>query len=129
VFIEKAQPEPAMPKLIHEIRDDAQFVKGHSLQPEWFKVAKIFILLGFLVGYALLFGWRKMLIFLVCFLFLMFLVHMAYRIQTHQYTQSWLDFVVVEQDGRRTYQRIGKYYYAAILMNAGISIWISQVLG
>src|SRR4030042_599640 len=59
---------------------DAQFVKGHTLQPRWFKALKIFILLGFLAGYTLLFDWRKTLIFVVCFLLLMLLIHMAYPI-------------------------------------------------
>lgn len=117
-----------MSKLIYEIKDDANFIKGHTLQPAWFKVAKIFILIGFLAGYTLLFDWRKTLIFLVCFLLLMLLVHMAYRIKTHKYTQTWLDFVVVEENGQLKYQRIGKYYYSAILINALLSIFISQLL-
>ena len=118
-----------MAKLLSEIRDDAQFVKGHTLQPRWFKALKIFILLGFLAGYTLLFDWRKTLIFVVCFLLLMLLVHMIYRIKTHRFTQSWLDFVVFEQDGQRKYQRIGKYYYSAIAVNAVLSVLVSQVLG
>ena len=118
-----------MPNLLNEVKDDAQFVKGHTLQPKWFKAVKIFILLGFLASYILLLGWRKMLIFLVCFLLLMLLVHLAYRTNTHKFTQSWLDFVVVEDDGQLKYQRIGKYYYSAILVNAFISILISQLLG
>jgi hypothetical protein len=118
-----------MAKLLNEIKDDIQFVKGHTLQPAWFKAVKIFILLGFLVGYALLFGWQKMLIFLVCFLFLMLLVHLAYRTKTHKFTQSWLDFVVTEEDGQRKYQSIGKYYYSAIVINAVLSFLVSQLLG
>ena len=118
-----------MTKLLNEVKDDAQFIKGHSLQPRWFKAAKVFILLGFLAGYTLLLGWRKMLIFLVCFLCLMLLVHLAYRTKTHKYTQSWLDFVVVEEDGQLKYQRIGKYYYSTILINALLSILVSHLLG
>jgi hypothetical protein len=118
-----------MSKLLSEIQDDARFVKGHTLQPRWFKVAKIFILLGFLAGYLLLFAWRKTLIFLVCFLLLMLLVHIAYRIKTHKFTRSWLDFVVIDEDGQFKYQRIGKYYYFAILVNVLLSVLVSQVLG
>ena len=114
---------------MNEIQDDAQFIKQHTLQPGWFKVAKIFILLGFLAGYAFLFNWRKMLIFLVCFLLLMLLVHMAYRIKTNKFTQSWLDFIVVEQNGQLIYKRIGKYYYISILTNALLSMLVSQILG
>ena len=118
-----------MPDFLNEIKDDVQFVKGHTLQPAWFKAVKIFILLGVLVGYTLLFGWRKMLIFLVCFLLLMLLVHMAYRVNTHKFTHSWLDFKVIEQSGQYQYQRIGKYYYSAILVNALLSILVSHWIG
>lgn len=118
-----------MSKLLNEVKDDAQFVKGHTLQPAWFKAVKIFILLGFLVGYALLFGWQKMLLFLVCFLFLMLLVHLTYRTKTHKFTQSWHDFVVIEEDGQRKYQPIGKYYYFAIVINALLAFLVSRLLG
>ena len=118
-----------MPNLLNEVKDDARFVKGHTLQPKWFKAVKIFILLGFLAGYTLLFDWHKTIIFLVCFLLLMLLVHLAYRINTHKFSQSWLDFVVVEEDGQLKYQRIGKYYYSAILINALLSILVSHLLG
>ena len=118
-----------MTKLLNEVKGAAQFIKGHTLQPKWFKAVKIFILLGFMAGYVLLFGWRKTIIFLVCFLPLMLLVHLAYRINTHKFTQSWLDFVVVEEDGQLKYQRIGKYYYSAILINVLLSILVSHLLG
>jgi len=118
-----------MSKLLNEIKDDTRFVQGHTLQPAWFKVLKIFILIGFLAGYLLLFAWRKTLIFLICFLLLMLLVHMVYRIKTHKFTQTWLDFVVVEENGQYRYQRIGKYYYFAILVNALLSLLASQLLG
>lgn len=81
-----------MGKLIEEIKYDLDFVRAHTLQPKWFKAVKIFILLGFLAGYAWLFGLTRMEIFLGVFLFLMLMVHFTYRIKTRKYTRSWLDF-------------------------------------
>ena len=48
-----------MTRLLNEVKGDAQFIKGHTLQPKWFKAVKILILLGFLAGYTLLLGWLK----------------------------------------------------------------------
>ena len=47
-----------MNKLIDEIKYDLNFIKSHTLQPKWFKILKLFILLGFLGGNIFLFGWR-----------------------------------------------------------------------
>jgi hypothetical protein len=118
-----------MAKLLNEIKDDLHFVKTHTLQPKWYKFLKIFIVLGFLVGYWCLFGWKKALIFLVAFFFLSFIVHMVYRIKTNKSTRSWLDFKVVEQDNQIKAKSIGKFYYSAVVFNAILSIVISQVLG
>lgn len=41
---------------------------------------------------------------------------------------SWLGFVVAEEDGKRVAQSIGGCYYAAIVINAALSVVISQVL-
>lgn len=116
-----------MNKIIKEIAHDLNFIKSHTLQPKWFKVLKVFLLLGFLAGYVLLFGWGKMVIFLVCFMGLMLIVHFLYRSKTKRFSQSWLDFIVYDENGERKYKRIGKFYYAAIILNATLSFLISQI--
>ncbi|MEW6093184.1 MAG: hypothetical protein AB1531_04375, partial [Chloroflexota bacterium] len=95
----------------------------------WFKVVKIFILLGFLGGYFWLFGLIKAAIFLGTFLLLMLVVHFTYRIKTKKYTQSWLDFTVPKDADAGSPKRIGKFYYPAILINAIIALVVSQLLG
>ncbi len=117
-----------MRRLIAGIKYDLSFLKSHTLQPKWFKVAKIFILLGFPGGYLWLFGWLKTAIFLVTFLFMMLVVHFTYRIKTRKYTRSWLDFTA-QQGGDTPPKRIGKFYYPAILFNTVIALTVSQVLG
>ena len=115
-----------MNKLIDEIKYDLNFLKSHTLQPRWFKIAKVFILLGFLGGYYFLFGLSKTLIFILSFIFLSTSLHFMYRAKTNKYKQSWLDFVVYEEDGELKYKRIGKFYYVAIIVNAVLSFMISQ---
>jgi hypothetical protein len=117
-----------MPNLLKEVKDDVNFVKSHTLQPKRYKFGKIFILLGVLIGYYLLFGLAKTAIFLAVFLFLSLVLHMLYRVKTHKFTRSWLDFVVVEEDGQPKAQHIGAFYYVAIVINLGIAIFISQLL-
>ena len=118
-----------MRKLGKEVLYDAKFIQGHQLQPGWYKIAKIFILLAVVTAYVLVFGWKKTAVFFVTFLFLMLLVHLVYRSKTKKYTQSWLDFVVVEEDGVRVPRRIGGTYYASILINALLAFAVSQLLG
>jgi len=117
-----------MGKIWNEIQYDLEFLGGHTLQPQWFKVVKVFILVGVGVGYHLLFGWLATLLFFAMFVLLMLGVHFAYRIKTKKYTTTWLDFVVYEQDGERKMKRIGKFYYGAIAVNALIAVIVSQVL-
>ncbi len=45
-----------MKKPVEEIAYDTKYIKNHTLQPKWFKVAKTFILLGVIGGYGFLFG-------------------------------------------------------------------------
>lgn len=116
-----------MNKLIDEIKYDLSFIQSHTLQPKWFKVLKVFLLLGFLGLYVFLFGWGKMAVFLACFIGLMAVVHFVYRARTKQFSQSWLDFIVYEEDGEKKYKRIGRYYYGAILLNAILAFIISHV--
>ena len=117
-----------MAKLIDEIKYDLSYLKSHTLQPKWFKILKIFILLGFFVGYYLLFGLTATIIFFVAFIILMVVVHFAYLIKTNKYTTSWLDFVVVEEGNELKTKRIGKYYYSVVIVNAIISLIVSQGL-
>ena len=117
-----------MKKLADETKYDLNFLKSHTLQPQWFKILKVFILLGVLVGYYLLFGWPATLLFFVTFFSLMLMVHFAYRIKTHKYTTSWLDFVVIQEGEKLKTKRIGKYYYSAVIMSTIIAFLVSQVL-
>ena len=117
-----------MKKFIDEIKFDAAFIRGHTLQPQWYKVLKLFLLAGFLIGFFFLFGIRSLLIFCVIFFGLALCIHMAYRINTKRYTQSWLDFKVEEVDGKLVYQRIGVYYYLAVISSLVIAFLASQLL-
>jgi hypothetical protein len=116
-------------KLLKEIMVDVNFIKSHTLQPKWYKVVKIFILLGFIAGYYWLFGLVKTALFASVFLLLSLLLHMLYRVKTKKFQQTWLDFIVVEEGGEKRAQSIGKFYYSAIVMNAILAAVISQVLG
>jgi len=118
-----------MKKILNEIQYDAKFIRGHTLQPQWYKILKVFILAGFLGGYTALFGWKRTALFGGIFFGLGILIHMAYRINTQKFTKSWLDFVVHEdEDGQRTYQRIGLYYYLAVSISLIAAVFLSQVL-
>jgi Ca2+-dependent lipid-binding protein len=117
-----------MSKLLEEIKLDVNFVKSHTLQPKWYKVLKVFILAGFLVGYGFLFGLIKTTIFFAIFIFLSFLMHMLYRIKTNKWKRSWLDFVVVEENSEIKAKSIGKFYYSAVVLNAILALVISQFI-
>lgn len=117
-----------MVRLLKEIKDDLLFIKSHSLQPQWYKVFKIFILVGFLAGYYALFSLTKTVIFLAVFMVLMLLVHLIYRAKTNKFRKSWLDFVVVESDDGIKPRSIGKFYYLSIVLNALFSVIISQMV-
>jgi len=117
-----------MPKLLKEIKDDLNFIKSHTLQPKWYKIFKVFMILGFLTGYLFLFGLLKTIVFSGVFFSLSFLVHLIYRAKTDKWQHSWLDFVVVDENGEPRPQRIGRYYYSFILFNVIISLSVSQLL-
>jgi hypothetical protein len=117
-----------MKKILNEIGYDAKFIQGHSLQPQWYKVLKVFFLLGLIVGYYLIFGGIKTLVFFGCFFGLGLVLHIIYRIKTRKFTQSWLDFKVSDNNGQLEYQRIGVYYYLIVTMNGVISLLLSQLL-
>jgi uncharacterized membrane protein YccC len=116
-----------MEKILSEIKYDLEFLRGHTLQPKWFKVLKVFVLLGVLIGYFFLFGLPATILFIATFVTLMLVVHLIYRKETKRYTTSWLDFVVEDGKGMKP-KRIGKYYYPAIAVNTIISVIASQLL-
>ena len=117
-----------MRNLLDGIKYDLNFLKSHTLQPKWFKILKVFILIGFPVGYYFLFGLTATILFLVTFISLMLVVHFTYRIKTNKFTTNWLDFIVIGDSEEQKTKRIGKYYYPAIILNAIISFIVSQVL-
>ena len=114
-------------KLLEEIKYDLDFIRSHSLQPKWYKFLKVFILVGFLVGYWLLFGFTKTIVFFAIFIFLSLFVHLLYRAKTNRFKKSWLDFVVVGEGDEIRAKSIGKFYYMTIVLNASLAVAISQV--
>ena len=117
-----------MKNLLSEISYDAKFVKGHKLQPAWYKILKFFILLGVICAFVWLFGWRRTGVFVVFFFLLSLIVHMTYRIKTRKFTQNWMDFVIVEDKEKNLKQGIGAVYYAWVILNAAIAFVLSQVI-
>ena len=112
--------------LLAEIRYDLNFIKLHTIQPQWYKLLKVFILVGFLVGYWRLFGFTKTVVFFAVFIFLSLFVHLLYRAKTNRFKRSWLDFVVIGEGNEIKAKSIGKFYYMAIVLNASIAVAISQ---
>lgn len=117
-----------MKKINDDVMYDIKFIKGHTLQPVWFKILKIFILIAVIGGYVYFGGWVKAAIFLLVFFLLAMILHFTYRIKTKKFTQSWLDFKVREENNKLIYQRIGIFYYSAIILFALIAYIISQIL-
>lgn len=117
-----------MKKYKAEVVYDAEFIKGHTLQPGWYKILKIFILIGLISAYVYFGGWVKAAVFILVFFLLAMILHVTYRIKTKKFTHSWLDFKVREENGKLIYQRIGLYYYSAIILFVLISFIISQIL-
>ena len=117
-----------MTNLRNEIKVDLNFIRSHTLQPKWYKALKVVILVGFLAGYGYLFGLARVAVFLGTFLLLSLIVHLIYRTKTQRWQRCWLDFVVVEERGKPVAKSIGKFYYAAIVLNAVLSVVISQSL-
>ena len=118
----------SMSKLIDEIKYDLNFISTHSLQPQWYKVFKVILVLGIVTVFSFLFGIRKTILFITAFFILTFFVHMIFRVKTNRFTKSWLDFVVVEAGDETRAESIGKFYYLAILINAIISLLISHLI-
>jgi hypothetical protein len=101
--------------VIKEIREDINFIKTHTLQPKWWKILKIFILLGVMLGILLFFGFLKMIIWTSIFVFLGLIVHMIYRVKTKNFKMTWMDFKVKIKNGKYVYDRIGLLYYMLVI--------------
>ncbi len=102
--------------MIHkEIKKDIDFLKNHTLQPFWWKIAKVFILITGTITIWKIFGLLKTIIWFLIILVLASVVHLIYRIKTNTYTKSWMDFKVKETNGEQTYQRIGLLYYSLVI--------------
>jgi hypothetical protein len=102
--------------IIKEIQKDILFVKNHTLQPLWFKITKVFVLIGIALVLFFVLGFVKTIIWFSIFLPLGLIVHLTYRIKTLNYTKSWMDFEVKEVEGKRIYGRIGFLYYSLVMM-------------
>ena len=120
-------PRIKMSELLEEVKYDLNFIKNHSLQPKWYKVLKVWILLGVMAGYWYWFGLLKTVVFFAVFIFLGFLLHLLYRVKTDKFKRTWLDFVVVEEGDEMKAKSIGMFYYSAILLFAVIAWIVSQV--
>ena len=103
-------------------------LSAHRVQPQWWKVFKVFLLLGLFTGFMYVFGWLKTLLFFTVFFSLSLLMHMVYRVKTQRWEKSWLDFVVSEVDGEQKPTSIGKFYYAAVAFNAILALLVSQLI-
>lgn len=121
--------ERGMARLLDGLKVDLKFMGSHTLQPKWYKVLKVFLLAGVVVGYGLLFGLTKTAVFLAVFSLLSLTVHMLYRVKTDTWKRSWLDFIVVEENGGPRPAKIGAFYYSAVVLDALIAVLVSQALG
>ncbi len=104
-----------MAKITDEIKYDLKFLKSHTLQPRWWKIAKVFFLAAVLLGFYLIFGLTRTALFFGCFVLLSLVMHFTYRFKTQKYTRDWLDFKV-QEDKTGKPARIGKYYYPAVIL-------------
>jgi hypothetical protein len=120
--------ELIMKDLLDGISYDVKFVKGHKLQPAWYKILKIFILLAVICALVWFFGWKRAVVFIAIFFLLSLIVHMTYRIKTKKFTRNWMDFVIVEDKEKNIRQGIGALYYGWVILNAAIAFVISQIV-
>jgi len=108
---------------------DARFVRGHRLQPGWYKALKVVLLVAVVGVYLVLFGPARTAVLVAVFLALCLVLHVVYRAGTRRFTTTWLDFRVEERDGTMTPVSIGKVYYSAIAVFALIAFASSQLVG
>jgi len=117
-----------MKRILNEIVYDAKFIKGHTLQPGWYKILKAVLLMAAVGSGYFIFGSQKTLAYAGTFFGLSLIVHLVYRKKTERFTKSWLDFIVTEVDGLQQYERIGLYYYLAVGVNLIIAYLVSWLL-
>jgi hypothetical protein len=103
-------------KIGDKLKEDIEFLKGHTLQPKWWKTAKIFLLPACILSIYFTLGIVKAVIWIAIVIVLAIIVHFTYRIKTRFYTHSWMDFKTKEIDGIRTYGRIGFLYYSLVVL-------------
>ena len=116
-----------MTKLRNEIKVGLDSVRSHTLQPKWYKALKVAP--GGLPGWLRLPVWpdkdgglpgqlssvepRR---------------PSDLSRKTQRWQRSWLDFIVAEENGKRVAKSIGKFYYAAVVLNTVLSVIVSQAL-
>jgi hypothetical protein len=115
-------------RLVGGLVYDARFVRGHRLQPGWYKALKVVLLVAAVGAYLILFGPARTAVFVVVFLALSLVLHLVYRAGTDKFTSTWLDFRVEERDGTMVPVSIGRLYYSAIAINAAVAIAVSQLV-
>jgi hypothetical protein len=98
-----------------EIKKDFDFLKKHTLQPAWWKITKVFILFSAILTIWKIFGVLKTAIWSSIIVLMALVVHIIYRIKTHTYKKSWMDFKVKEIDSKLIYERIGLLYYSLVV--------------
>ncbi|MBN2352676.1 MAG: hypothetical protein JXD23_08930 [Spirochaetales bacterium] len=113
---------------LRDLKKDVQFIKGHTLQPAWFKVVKIVFLIGIVVASLFIFGVVRTAVWVLVFLSLALIVHFVYRAKTKVFTKSWLDFKVVEKNGKPEYKRIGAFYYSFVIASFAAAIVIALLV-
>jgi hypothetical protein len=102
--------------VIEGAKTDINFLRDHTLQPKWWKILKVFVLLGIISAVYLIFGYVKTIIWFSIFVGLSLIMHLTYRIKTQTYTRTWMDFKVEEVDGKLVYGRIGSMYYTLVVL-------------
>jgi hypothetical protein len=102
--------------VFRDMKKDLKFIRGHTLQPRWWKFGKIFLLLGTLAVLFLTCGLLKTAIWFAVVVVLSLAVHMLYRVKTRTFTRSWMDFNVNRLKGKWIYGRIGRLYYSLVAL-------------
>lgn len=118
-----------MTKLLDAIKVDFNFIKTHKLQPAWYKVLKVIILVLGLGGYLYFFGLRKTILFAGVFFVLMLIIHLVYRVKTDRWQRSWLNIKVNVDGDQVEATQIGWFYYLSIIVNLIIATLVSQPIG
>ncbi|MDD8025070.1 MAG: hypothetical protein PHI34_01055 [Acidobacteriota bacterium] len=108
-----------------EIRTDISFLKGHDLQPKWWKFGKILFLTGIIVALVLIWGWVSALVWFAVFVACANVVHFMYRAKTNKYTVDWADFRIDPKNRRR---KFGTLYYPLVAASLALATIIMLLL-